>query len=146
MRDCYVLYDLKDKTESYEKAVLNLEKTVVDLNLNNLIDPLELSFMLRFHTYPFPESVDQFKKFVDKLLKFRNVSFYFHIADLIGFPNDHIIGHGKLKNFDTLSASVKKYSQNLVKDQVGEVKTEQERIQTTFLRQIPITMPCRILA
>jgi len=136
--ECYDLFKFKDNPVGYEKAVIKLEQRVTELKLNHIIEPLQLSFLLLTHVQPLLAYSAEFKKAVDRLFKVKKTSFFFQLPELVGFPDNYQLGHGKLRNFDSLPAVVRDLAVSLTKGRVGKVRTELERIQTAYLHEMNI--------
>jgi hypothetical protein len=137
-KECYKLYKFKDDPAEYEKAAYDLEKKVTALRLNHIVEPLELSYSLLLNISSFPASPTEFEKRVDKLLEIKKMSFFFQLPQLVGFPDNYHLGHGKLRKFDSLPAMVRDFATGLTNGKVGKVRTEEERIQTVFLHEMQI--------
>lgn len=137
-RECYELYRFKDDSIKYEKAALKLETRVTELKLDDLISPLQLSFLLLTHEKPSNMSPAKFRRNVNELLKMKKTSFLFQFPQLLGFPDDYKLGHGRLLIFASLPRSVRDFAINLKSGRVGNMKTEREKIQSSFLSEMNI--------
>jgi len=139
-KECYDLFKFKDNLTEYDKALLNIEKKVTELKLDNIVEPLELSFLLQFHAREFPSSLEEFQRHVDKVLGVKKISFFFQLPELVGFPDNYNIGYGKFRKFTSLPKIVRDLATGLTKGKVGQVRTERERIQTMYIREIRIPL------
>jgi len=136
--ECYDLYKFKGNPVGYEKAVIELEQRVTELELNHVVEPLQLSFLLLSQIEPLLSDSAIFKKGVDRIFKVKKTSFFFQLPELVGFPDNYQLGHGKLRDFDSLPAAVRDLAVGLIKGRVGKVRTEQERVQTVYLQEMSV--------
>lgn len=137
--ECYDLCKHKGNQPEYEKAVYRLERRVTELKLNHVIEPFQLSFLLLTRSQPLLSSPSVFKKDVDSLFKVKKASFFFQLPELVGFPDNYQLGHGKLRNFDSLPTAVRDFAVGLTKGTVGKVMTDRERVQTVYLQEMSVT-------
>ena len=135
---CYDLCRFKDTPAEYEKAVYKVEQIVTKLRLDNIVDPGEISFFLLTHSQPLLSNPMEFRNDCDALLKVKKTSFFFQLPELAGFPDNYLLGYGKLRSFDSLPRTVRDFATGLTEGKVGRVRTEQERVKTIYLDEMSI--------
>ena len=114
-RECYEVYKFRKVYNKYNIEVSKIMSRVDNLKLNHLIDPMELAFI--FHVKIGNKitsiSIEEFKNVIDDFFKFTVTTFYFHIPELRGFPNNYRLGHGYLLSFDSLPQPIKTLARDL---------------------------------
>ncbi len=145
-QQCFELFKFKDDLQRYKSEVQRIVDQVVHLKLNDILDSLELDFILSVKLGNNLSSItqDEFEKSIENFLKIRKTEYYFQIPELVDFPDNYQLGHGMLLTFDSLPRQVNSFAEDLAKGEITNFDPNREQAYKDMIKKIVIPADPRI--